>query len=59
MSVRYAGHVGGCKKADVYELLKAGIVDGPAQVFTRYHEKNITHIRFHVYGKKGKLIQHR
>ena len=27
---------------------------GPAQVFTRYHEKDITRIRSHVYGEKGK-----
>ena len=25
------------------------------QVFTRYHEKDITRIRFHVHGEKGKL----
>ena len=33
------------------------MVDGPAQVFTRYHEKDITRIRFHVYGEKSKLIK--
>ena len=38
----------GCEKAVVYELLKTGMVGGSAQVFTKYHEKNITHIRFHV-----------
>ena len=27
------------------------------QVFTRYHEKDITRIRFHVYGEKGKLTK--
>ena len=27
------------------------------QVFTRYHEKNITCIRFYVYGEKGKLTK--
>ena len=31
-----------CKKAAVYELLRTGMVGGPAQVFTRYHEKDIT-----------------
>ena len=25
--------------------------------FTRYHGKNITRIRFHVYGEKGKLTK--
>ena len=47
----------GCKKTDVYELLRTGIVGKPAQVFARYHEKNITRIRFHVYGEKGKLTK--
>ena len=32
------------------------MVGGPAQVFTRYHEKDITRIRSHVYGENGKLI---
>ena len=47
----------GYEKTDVYELLKIGMVGVPAQVFTRYHEKNITQIRFHVYGEKDKLIK--
>ena len=46
-----------CKKTDVYELLRTGIVGRPAQVFARYHEKNITRIRFHVYGEKSKLTK--
>ena len=29
----------------------------PAQVFTRYHEKDITGIKSHVYGKKRKLTK--
>ena len=29
----------GCEKAAVYELLRTGMVGGPAQVFTRYLEK--------------------
>ena len=33
------------------------MVGGPVEVFTRYHEKNITQIRFHVYGEKDKLIK--
>ena len=31
----------GCEKAAVYELLRTGMVGEPAQVFTRYHEKDI------------------
>ena len=46
----------GCENTAVYELLRTGMVGRPAQVFTRYHEKDITRIRFHVYGEKGKLI---
>ena len=46
-----------CEKAAVYELLRTGMVGGPAQVFTRYHENNITCIRFYVYGEKGKLTK--
>ena len=47
----------GCKKAALYNLLGTDIVGGPAQVFTRYHEKGITRIIFPVYGEKGKLIR--
>ena len=43
-----------CEKAAVYELLRTGMVGGPAQVFTRYHEKDITRIRSH----EGKLTKH-
>ena len=47
----------GCKKADIYVLLRTGMVGGPAQGFTRYHEKIIILIRFHVYGEKDKLTK--
>ena len=47
----------GCEKAAAYQLLRTGTMDGPAQVFTRYHEKDITHIRSHVYGEKSKLTK--
>ena len=47
----------GCEKAVVYELLRTGMVGGPAQVFVRYHEKVITGIRRHVYGEKSKLTK--
>ena len=45
------------EKAVVYELLRTGMVGGPAQVFTRHHEKDITRIRCHVYGEKSKLTR--
>ena len=41
------------KKAAVYELLRTGMVGGPAQVFTRYHEKDITRIRSQMYEEKA------
>ena len=47
----------GCEKAAVYELLRTGMVVGPAQVFTRYHEIDIKSIRSHVYGGKSKLTK--
>ena len=46
-----------CEKTAVYELLRTGMVGGPAHVFTRYHEKDITRIRSHVYGEKSKLTK--
>ena len=46
-----------CEKAAVYDLLRADIVGGPAQVFTRYHEKDITRIRSRVYKEKSKLTR--
>ena len=46
-----------CEKAAIYELLRTGMVGGPAQVFTRYHEKDMTCIRSHVYGEKSKLTK--
>ena len=45
------------EKAAVYVLLRTGTVGGPAQVFTRYHEKDITRIRSHVYGERSKLTK--
>ena len=47
----------GCEKTAVYDLLRAGMVGGPVQVFTRSHEKDITSIRSHEYGKKSKLTK--
>ena len=50
----------GCEKAAAYELLIRGMVGGPAQVFTRYHEEDIKHIRSHrphVYRKRSELIK--
>ena len=58
MSVQYAGpRKVWVEKTAVYELLRTDIIGGPVQVFTRYHEKDITRIRFHVYGEKGQLIK--
>ena len=47
----------GCEKTAIYELLRTGMMGGTAQVFTRYHEEDITHIRSHVYGEKSKLTK--
>ena len=33
-----------CEETVAYELLRTGMLGGPAQVFTRYHEKDITRI---------------
>ena len=46
-----------CQKAAVYELVRTGMVGGPAQVFTRCHEKDITCKRSHVYGENSKLTK--
>ena len=46
-----------CEKAAVYDLLRTGMVGGPAQVFARYHEKDITYIRSHAYEKQSKLTK--
>ena len=45
------------EKTAVYDLLRTGMVGGPAQVFTRYHEKDITRIRSHMYGEKSKMTR--
>ena len=46
-----------CEKVVVYDLLRTVIVGGPAQVFTRYHEKDITRIKSQVYGAKSNLTK--
>ena len=46
-----------CEKTAVYDLLRTGMVGGPAHVFTRYHEKDITRKRSHVYEEKSKLTK--
>ena len=46
-----------CEKTAIYELLRTGMVGGTAQVITRYHEKDITRIRSHMYGEKSKLTR--
>ena len=52
-----AGERCGCEKTAFYNLLRTGMVGGPAQVFTRHHERDITRIRSHVYGEKGNLAK--
>ena len=47
----------GCEKAAVYELLITGMVGGSVQVFTMYHEKDITRKRSYVYEEKSKLTK--
>ena len=46
-----------CEKTAVYNLLRTVMVGGPVQVFTRYHEKNITCVRPHVYEEKSRLTK--
>ena len=40
-----------CTKNEAYELLQTGMVGGPAIVFCRYHERDVTGIRSHVYER--------
>ena len=42
-----------CEKAVDYELLRTGMVGGTAQVFARYHEKDITRIRLMCMEKRA------
>ena len=46
-----------CEKRAVYEILKTGIVDERAPVFTTYHDQDITLIRLHVYGQGTKFTK--
>ena len=46
-----------CEKAAAYVLLRTGMVGGPAQDLTKHHEKDITHMRSHVYGEKSRLAK--
>ena len=41
-----------CDPVETYNLLKTEMVGGPAQVFTRYHEKDVTYIRSHIEREK-------
>ncbi|XP_057316834.1 uncharacterized protein LOC130657857 [Hydractinia symbiolongicarpus] len=43
-----------CTKNEAYELLQTGMVGGPAIVFCRYHERDVTGIRSHIYGRNSK-----
>ena len=41
-----------CDFVETYNLLKTGMIGGPAQVFTRYHTKDVTYIRSHIEREK-------
>ena len=41
-----------CDPVETYNLLKTGMAGGPAQVFTRYHGKDVTYIRSHIGREK-------
>ncbi|XP_057294628.1 uncharacterized protein LOC130623157 [Hydractinia symbiolongicarpus] len=43
-----------CTKNEAYELLQTGMVGGPAIVFCRYHERDVTGIRSHIYQEPRK-----
>ena len=45
-----------CDPTAAYELLRTGMIGGPAIVFCRYHEKDVTRIRSHIYTN-GKLCK--
>ena len=40
-----------CTKNEAYELLQTGMVGGPAIVFCRYHERNVSGVRSHMNEK--------
>ena len=44
-----------CEQTTVYEPLRTGITSGPAQVFPRYYENDITHIGLTIYGENQRL----
>ena len=43
-----------CDETSVYNLLKTGMIGGPAIVFCRYHEAGVTKIRSHKYDGEAK-----
>ncbi|XP_057290810.1 uncharacterized protein LOC130613491 [Hydractinia symbiolongicarpus] len=43
-----------CTKNEAYELLQTGMVGGPAIMFCRYHERDVTGIRSHIYQEPRK-----
>ncbi|XP_057302867.1 uncharacterized protein LOC130637032 [Hydractinia symbiolongicarpus] len=43
-----------CTENEAYELLQTGMVGGPAIVFCRYHERDVTGIRSHIYNEPKK-----
>ncbi|XP_057312292.1 uncharacterized protein LOC130653799 [Hydractinia symbiolongicarpus] len=53
-SARRAKRCTECTKNEANELLQTGIVGGPAIVFFRYHERDVTGIRSHIYQEPRK-----
>lgn len=42
----------------LHELLQSQLVGGPAIIFHRHHEKNVTKIREHDYGAEARICKH-
>lgn len=45
------------RNSDLYDVIKSGVVGGPAIIFHRYHEKGKTNIRQHCYGEEARPCQ--
>lgn len=45
------------EKEAIYETLRIGVVGGPAEVFTKCYERDIIHIRSHLYRAGKKLAK--
>ena len=47
-------NVKNAQRIELNELLRTGMVGGPAIVFCRYHKRKKTRIRVHIYRRNGK-----